>query len=268
MLKRKTVLLTGATGGIGSEIARLLVANDIDLILVDINKDALRSQFVSLNPDSTLVKTVAADLSTREGLDLVESMLSSMSRPLDVLINCAGINAFSMFEDMTPETIEKLIRVNVLSPIQLTRRLLPYLEMSEQSQIINFGSTLGSIGYPGFSIYCASKFAIRGFTESLRRELANTRISVSYIAPRATRTRINSEPVNKMNEALGVKYDEPAYVASEVLKIVMNGKSQVRHLGWPEKLFVRVNGLLPKLVDNSLRKQLATITRFAKINHS
>ena len=134
----------------------------------------------------------------------------------------------------------------------------------EGAQIINVGSTFGSIGYPGFSAYCASKFGLRGFTESLRRELADSGLQVSYIAPRATETDLNSDNIVAMNDALGTAMDEPSLVADEVMQIISTPVASDKYLGWPEKLFVRINALLPALVDSSLRKQLPIIRRFAK----
>ncbi len=268
MLKDRTVLLTGATGGIGSEIARLLSSNGAQLILVDIHESSLESLAKELGAGLPYIKTIAANLSTSQGRESVKMFLDEQYDSLDMLINCAGINEFSMFTDLDDDQIEKMISVNITSPILLTKKLIPLLGKSNHSQIINFGSTFGSIGYPGFVTYSACKFAIRGFTEALRRELAKTNISVSYIAPRATRTNINTEPVNDMNDALGVKMDTPQIVAAQVISILKDGKSSARYLGWPEKLFVRINSLIPKLVDGALIKQLDTIKHYANLNRS
>ncbi len=268
MLKNKTVLLTGATGGIGSEIARLLAKQGARLVLIDMHQQSLDSLVQILKSDTPDIESIATDLSTAQGRNLVRITLENKYEVLDGLINCAGINVFSMFADMEEEQIEKMISVNITSPILLTKQLLPMLKRSERGQIINFGSTFGSIAYPGFAIYSATKFAMRGFTEALRRELAKTSISVSYIAPRATKTRINTGPVNEMNEALGVKMDEPSVVAAQVLEMLSEQKSSTRYLGWPEKLFVKINSVLPGIVDNALLKQLDTIAHFASLERS
>lgn len=129
--------------------------------------------------------------------------------------------------------------------------------------VVNIGSTFGSIGYPGFAAYCASKFALRGFSEALRRELADTRVKVMYIAPRATRTSMNEQSVVAMNDELKVAMDEPAWVAAAVVAAIGREREEL-YLGWPEKLFVRLNSLLPRVVDQALRKQLPIIQRFAR----
>ena len=138
---------------------------------------------------------------------------------------------------------------------------LPLLRAQPRALVVNVGSTYGSIGYPGYATYCASKFALRGFSEALRRELADTQVNVMYAAPRATRTAMNSTAATALNQALKVGMDDPADVARAVLKAVQSERSEL-YLGWPEKLFVRINGMLPGVVDRALRKQLPVIRRY------
>jgi len=124
------------------------------------------------------------------------------------------------------------------------------------------GGIGGAIGYPGYAVYSATKFAVRGFTEALRRELSDTGVSVRYVAPRATRTGINTSAVERMNAELGVAMDPPELVAKAVCDMLAGGKVEAV-LGWPEKLFARVNGILPRVVDGAFRKQLPVIRRYA-----
>ena len=147
----------------------------------------------------------------------------------------------------------------------LTKYLLPLLKCSADGGVVNVGSTFGAIGYPGFSTYCASKFGLRGYSEALRRELSDSSLQVFYLAPRATNTAINSSRVANLNSELGNAVDEPIIVAKALLKQLQKNRMNC-YVGWPEKFFARVNGLLPKLVDSSLSKQLALIRRLAK-NH-
>ena len=127
--------------------------------------------------------------------------------------------------------------------------------------LVLVGSTFGSIGFPGYTAYCASKFGLRGFSEALRRELADTPVQVVYVAPRATATAMNPAPVNELNRALGNAMDAPEAVAAQILQ-AMEKDERRRFLGWPEKLFVVINGILPKLVDKAMLKQLPVIRRF------
>ena len=150
-----------------------------------------------------------------------------------------------------------MLALNVGAPICLTKPLLPLLKQATSAMVVNVGSTYGSIGYPGYASYCATKFALRGFSEALRRELADTRVSVLYVAPRATRTSMNSPAAQALNDALKSNVDDPQTVAAVIHAIA--GDRRDLYLGWPERFFVRLNSLLPNLVDRGLRKQLPLI---------
>jgi short-subunit dehydrogenase len=121
---------------------------------------------------------------------------------------------------------------------------------------------MGYLGYPGHAAYCASKFALRGFSEALRRELADGPVRVLHLAPRATRTTMNGAGVCALNAELGVAMDEPATVARELVALVER-PARERLLGMPERLFARLNQILPGLVDRALRRQLSIIRRHA-----
>jgi short-subunit dehydrogenase len=158
--------------------------------------------------------------------------------------------------------IERLMQVNLVAPIQLTRMLLPAMLKQGRGRIVNVGSTFGSIGFPYFAVYSSSKFGLRGFSQALRRELDGSGVGVTYIAPRATRTPLNSNAVVRMNQALKVAMDPPEQVAAAIVRAIEQERAEV-YLGWPEKLFVRLNAILPGLVDGALRKQHAIMRKFA-----
>ena len=126
--------------------------------------------------------------------------------------------------------------------------------------VVNVGSVMGYLGYPGCAAYSASKFALRGFSEALRRELADGPVRVLHFAPRATRTPLNGAGLDALNEELGVAMDDAATVARELLRLLRRPRSE-RLLGMPEKLFARLNQMLPGVVDFGLRQQLSTIQR-------
>jgi short-subunit dehydrogenase len=256
----KNIILTGATGGIGQAIAKDLSAAGAHLILVARNDERLSSLVDELGTYKH--RAISADLSCDDGRQQVVD--SCCDADISLLINAAGTNEFGLFEKQSAESVRQLLDINLLSPILLSLALLPLLQQQDESRIINIGSTFGSIGYPGFGTYCASKFGLRGFTESLRRELADTNTRISYVAPRATRTEFNTDTVVAMNDALGTEMDDPALVAAEVMQVIRGPADTDKYIGWPEKLFVRVNALFPGVVDNSLRKQLPIIRRFAR----
>jgi len=252
-------LVTGASGGIGRALVERLCAEGAQLLLVARQQDALQA-LAARYPER--VELVAADITQRAGR---EAVLAAARRfgGLNTLINAAGVNRFSLLEQHEEEGLAELIGLNVTATLQLTHRLLPLLRQQSRALLVNLGSTFGSIGYPGFSAYCASKFALRGFSEALRRELADTQVKVLYIAPRATRTAMNNAAVVALNDALNQAMDDPASVAAQLAEAIRREREEL-YLGWPEKLFVRLNGLLPRVVDQALRKQLPVIQRFAR----
>jgi short-subunit dehydrogenase len=262
MIKNKTILLTGASGGIGREVAKLLSNQGSMLILVGRKQSELASLNSELGGQHHLIE---ADISLADDRKRIIDCCESYDNKPDIVINNAGIGQFSLFEDIEHDELANIINVNVTSTLLLTQALLPLLLTRPHAQLINIGSILGSIGYPGSTVYCASKFAIRGFSEALRRELLDTSISVRYFAPRATKTAINNPDVVAMNNELGTAMDSAQSVASQLITFLNNDQPNA-YLGWPEKLFVRVNSLLPAIVEKSIHKQLAIIKRYLKGN--
>jgi short-subunit dehydrogenase len=262
-IENLTVVLTGASGGIGRAIAAKLDSAGARLILVSRSEEKLSRLMAELVNDAH--RLVVADIGADEGRVHLRQYCESLgTNGVNLLVNCAGVIDFGLFEEQSQTSITDTISINLISPMLICQDLLPLLRQRDEAQIINIGSTFGSIGYPGYGAYCASKFGLRGFTESLRRELADSGIQVSYIAPRATQTDLNSDRVVEMNNALGTAMDKPSVVADQVMRIISNRTTLDRYMGWPEKLFIKINALLPAIVDSSLRKQLPIIRRFAR----
>jgi short-subunit dehydrogenase len=250
-MKPYRAILTGASGGIGRAIAAALAPHCEELLLVGRNGARLAASAAG-----TGARTLIADLTTEEGR-------AAVALPgANLLINNAGAADFAWVATQSEAAIERIVAANVLAPMLLTRRLLPELERQPQAWIVNVGSIFGYLGYPGHAAYCASKFALRGFSEALRRELADGPVRVLYLAPRATRTALNGAEVCALNAELGVAMDEPAAVARALVELLRR-PARERLLGMPEALFARLNQLLPGLVDRALRRQLAVIRRHA-----
>ncbi|MGL4735595.1 MAG: SDR family oxidoreductase [Enterovibrio sp.] len=255
----KRVLLTGASGGIGEALAKELAQRGAHLILHGRRLEALEAQKLQLaNPQNHHV--VVADLSCESGR---QSLLThpALSEKIDILINNAGVNQFAWLEDQTAAQIEQQLRLNIEAPIMLSKSLLN--KLNTPGIIMNIGSSFGAIGYPGYSVYCAAKFALRGFSEALGRELCGSGISVLYFAPRASKTALNTANVYALNEKLGIKADTAEFVAAQAMR-ALDKELRRTWLGWPEKFLVRFNALLPAIVDKALAAQLATIKEFAK----
>ncbi len=259
------IVLTGAAGGIGTEIARALAPRSRAMLLAGRDRGRLESLAGELRSrwPQVDVRTVCADLNAPDGRTAIRNASEALPGGVNLLVNNAGVSHLAWFEDQTGEQIERIVQTNVLAPVLLVHELLPLLHAQPRARIINVGSILGDIGHPGSVVYCASKFALRGFTEALRRELAGSSVRVQYLAPRATRTSLNSPAQVALNAELGVASDAPETVAHALIAL-LDGARAERHMGWPERLFVRINRMLPALVDSSLQKQLPVIRRHAK----
>jgi short-subunit dehydrogenase len=260
-LATATVLITGAAGGIGSQIARELAANGSSLLLTDLRNEPLEKLAAELAVKAGNVRFSACDIASDEGRD--ELVRRARDFGVNVLVNAAGVNPFGFVVSQAPAEIARTMLVNAIAPMTLCQAMIGVLASHESAHIVNVGSTFGSIGFPGFATYSASKFALRGFSEALRRELGDTPIRVHYVAPRATNTALATSRVRAMNEELKVGMDSPQVVASAIVEALRRERREV-FLGAPERLFAKINGLLPGLVDRSMRKQLAIVRRYAQ----
>ncbi len=261
--QQQTCLLTGATGGIGQAIAKALANKGVSLILQGRSESRLQQLNDSLTGEH---KILVADITTIQGREKICRMAELNA--ISMLINNAGVGQFSLLEETEETVIVDTLEINLLAPILLIQELLPLLQKADQQQpapsyVINVGSAFGSIGFAGQSIYCASKFGLRGFTEALYRELADTNVHVSYFAPRATATSINSDQAMAMNKALGNSVDSPESVANALIQQLEKGHARL-FVGFPEKLFVKINGAFPHIVDKALFKKLPIIKRFLR----
>ena len=258
-IRGKRVVLTGVGGGMGSILASELAKRGAKLALVDANADALERVAAGIVD----AHTVTGDLSSASGCQVVAGQCSELLGGIDLLINLAGLNSFAAFEDESAEKIELMMHVNLLAPMWLARAFLPTMLDQNSGRIVNVGSIFGSIGFAYFATYSATKFGLRGFSEALRRELVDSGVSVTYVAPRAVKTPMNTGPVVRMGEATGMNMDEPEAVVEKIIASIENDRKDV-YLGFPESLFVRINGLLPRIVDGSLAAKDRIARKFAK----
>ena len=257
-VKNKTILLTGSTGGIGYCLAELLVKNGAQLIILGKDKARLKLQAEDLGSKSFYpINTIEVNLNRPNAVDEVKKQLDDLGVKIDILINNAGIMDFTSITEQSVNRIAEMIHINSVIPIQLSRRLLPDILESNSGQIVFIGSILGSIGLPYHATYSASKFALRGFAQALRREIASKNIYVTYIAPRAVNTALNNPNAQEMLKATGSKIDDPEDVAFAILKAIEQNRDEV-YVGQPESFFARLNALFPSIVSFGLKKQTRT----------
>lgn len=252
------IVLTGASGGIGQAIARELAGRADWLILAGRNPLVLAQLAKGIGADKAHL--VQGDLTRGDTLMAIERLALDLGGA-NLLVNNAGAGDFHAFETQDATSIRALVETNLLVPMLLTRRLLPQLKAAPAAQVVNIGSLFGQIGYPGFAAYGASKAGLRGFTQALRRELADSAVDVRHFVPRATRTAINSDTVNAMNRELKTTEDAPERVANEFARF-LDGTAWETTVGAKEAFFAFVNRLLPAMPDKAIQGQLAIIRKY------
>jgi short-subunit dehydrogenase len=249
------ILLTGASGGIGKAAAAAFVQAGASVLLVGRASAQLAAQARDLTHRcGTVAPRVAchaADLTKTSAITRLAETASSWGA--NVVVHGAGLPSFGRFESLDVHAMQQVLNTNLLAPMMLTQAMLPHLRTQPRAQVIYVGSAPGRIGLPGFSVYSASKFGLRGFAEGLRRELGDTSVRIQYLGPRSTRTGFNDHEVETYNRATGTVTDAPELVADAILKMLEEETAE-RFLGFPEKLAVRLNGLFPRLLDRAFER--------------
>ena len=261
------VLLTGATGGIGRALALELSRRGAHLALLARDEARLAAVAREAGANGGRVLTFRFDLALRDGHTGIVRQVVGALGGLEALVNNAGISHFSAYADEEPAAIARLIDVNVNGPLLLTRAVLPHFLQQRAGHIVNVGSILGSIAFAHFAAYSASKFALRGFSEALRRELDSTGVRVSYIAPRTTETAMNAGAARAFMAETGAAVDSPEAVARLIADAVEHDRPQV-FVGRPESFFVRLNALVPRLVDRALAPRKRIAERLLRTRHT
>jgi short-subunit dehydrogenase len=138
-------------------------------------------------------------------------------------------------------------------PIRMTQAVLPNMKRLKGGHIVNIGSMTALIPLPHLTGYVASKAGLKGFSDSLRRELAGTNIVITTIHPRAVETPMNSGVKAEVNTRTNVHYDTPENIANRIFKAIVKQEREVR-IGWPERFFAFIHANLPQIVDSGLEK--------------
>ena len=258
-LANARILLTGAGGGLGQELARQLSAAGATLLLAGRDTERLEALRSTLPTPASIV---SADLTTPDGI--AATARAAQVAGINVLINNAGASAFGLVENQEWASIEHVLDTSLEAPVRLTHALLPWLRAQPQASVVNIGSTFGSLPFPGFAAYSAAKAGLRAFSQALRRELADTQVSVILISPRAIRTPMNTDAVNALNHALNSPSDDASDVARQIVRALVRNTVELQ-IGFPERIFTWLNGFAPSLIDRALAGKLATVKQHAPL---
>ena len=187
--RKRTVLITGTTSGIGQALSEVFAAEGFDLVLVSRNEQKLKGQAGSLKERyGAAAVTIAKDLADPKAPAEVFSAMQEKGIAVDVLVNNAGFNESGPFSETSIEKELQLLQVHVAALTHLTKLFLPAMLRNGYGKILNLGSTGSFAPCPLDAVYCASKAYILSFSHALRAELSGTGVSVSTLCPGATRT--------------------------------------------------------------------------------
>lgn len=278
-----TAVVTGAAGGIGAAVAAGLAARGMDLVLLDRDSDRLRDTTAALHrahPERSLTSHVVDLADLDAALRFAVAVREEHPR-LRLLVNNAGVSLGGRFDQVTLEEYEWVIDVNFRSVVRLTHTLLPALRAEPGSHLVNVSSLFGLVAPSHQSAYAASKFAVRGFTDVLRRELAGE-VGVTGIFPGGIRTRIAADarigsgvPPEDVAAAermwVKVLTIEPEVAAAAIVDGIERRRPRVL-IGWSAKapdllvrllptahgpLYGAVQGLLKVATDREIRRDAA-----------
>jgi len=189
-LQGRTAVVTGAAGGIGRAIAASLARRGCHLALADIDEAGLERTAAEIAAAGVRVSRHHLDVSDAGAVAAFPQRVTAEHAGVDVLVNNAGVALGGTFEQVAEADFEWLFGINFWGVVRMTRAFLPLLHASDDARLVNISSVFGLVAPPGQTAYAASKFAVRGFSESLRHELAQTSIGVTVVHPGGVATSI------------------------------------------------------------------------------
>lgn len=231
--KHKNILITGATSGIGKELAIQLAKQQATLILVGRNNAQLLEVKKTCEQSGAKVLVYQADLIKMNEVELLVAKVTEAVNKIDVLINNAGISQRSQAEETSELVDRQIMELNFFSPVKLTKSLWPLLLASPQANIVNISSVTGTFGFPQRSAYAASKHALVGFFESWMLENKHPQINFTTVSPGRILTNISYNALKSdgskhelldEGQAKGIRAD---VCANRIIRAVAQGKQQV-----------------------------------------
>lgn len=258
-MKRKIeglrVLITGASSGIGRALAMELARRGAAVLIGARREERLRALAESIANKGGRAEIVAGDLTDPEVRKRLIEAARERFGGLDVLVNNAGVGAMGKFEHADPERIRDVMELNFFALVDMTRLALPLLLHGTTPMIVNISSILGLRGTPYSSGYSASKFAVQGFSESLRAELAAHKIDVLVVSPGTTETEFFDSVLEKKGEPAWPSHTPVTaeHVAEATVRAMEKGKHAIIPYFWG-KVLVWLNRLSPRLMDGVMSR--------------
>ena len=249
----KTILITGAGSGIGRAVATIMYENGWHLGLLDINREPLME--LASNWDQSRYVIEVADVSNADMVSTAISNYAKQVQQLHVLFNCAGVLEIGDFEAIDLHRHHQILDINNRGLLNCCYYAFPYLRDTVGARVINMSSASSLFGVPGFASYSASKFWVKGFTESLNVEWSRHDITVMDIEPPFVRTPMLEGKESQIIKRLGVKLDAND-IALQVFEAVTD-RSLHRPVGLEYKVLRAARKLLPDGATRNLMKFLS-----------
>jgi len=251
------VLVTGASQGIGRALAAVAAKKGCRVIAAARSQPLLDELAAEVKNAGGTIATVVADVTKAMDRQAMVEAAKQHYGGLDILINNAGIGATGHFMDSEPETLRAIFETNFFGLTETTRVFLPLLKDGTTPAIVNISSVVGKRALPARGLYSSSKFAVAGFSESIRAELAKDGIQVIVVNPGLTQTNFSQNMLEKkarmkMDHMRGMTSED---VAEATLRAIEKGKNEIT-LTFRGKLLVLVNRFLPWVVDIFARKKV------------
>jgi short-subunit dehydrogenase len=267
MGQRRTIagsrlLITGASQGIGLALAEAAARRGGKVLAAARSADLLDDLARRMKADGFQLEVVVADVTDPAGRAAMIEALQHRFGGLDVLVNNAGVGATGHFVEVSPDRLRQIMEVNFFGLTETTRACLPLLRHGHRPAVVNVSSIAAKRGIPARSEYSASKFAVQGFSESLRAELAKDGIDVLVVSPGLTQTNFSRNMIEQkaklpMDHLRGMT---AAAVADATLRAIELGRPETV-LTFQGKLLTLVSRFLPRLADRIAARKVRTLFR-------
>ncbi len=254
MADGRVVIITGASAGIGRAIAIAYAREGARVVLTARGASALQTLADELTKQGHQAIAVPSDVTLPATFQKVVDATLEAFGQIDVLVNNAGITVYGPFWEVEPERFDAVMETNFLGAVRCTRLVLPHMIRRRSGQIVNISSPAGKRGLPQVSAYCASKFALNGWSEALRVELRAYGVSVVLVLPDQTESELYSRAPSTVSAGpfkefmLRARRDTADSVARLVLKASRRGRLE-QFTRLRSRLLVRLNQLSPALTD-------------------
>jgi len=272
--KDKICVVTGAASGIGRALTQALAESGATLAICDINAEGL-SETVDRVGGSNRVMSDVFDMADAQAITDYAAKVETTLGPADYVFNVAGLTRVGNFVNTPLESMEKVMDVNYWGVVRMSKAFIEQL-LARKGTLVNISSVFGFIGYAGQTHYCSSKFAVRGFTETLAQELDGTGVGICSVHPGGIATNIARNAIadklpdgSVTREEMNANFDEKAITSPEkAAMVIMKGAAKKKRrilIGGDARLISLISRLFPVAYPKIIRKYMgANITSATK----